>query len=118
MNLYYVVSYPNRQQTCPPCAREMSRVIRVTDGCQCANLRFAYAFNERPYDANLQIHFLVTDKNKLRIHRRGDHWSPHFKLFKLFSLIKQQPKQTTKPALFGKESCQRQLTERLTEQVP
>ena len=66
----------------------MSRVLRVTDGRQCANLRFAYAFNERPYDANLQIHLLVTDKNKSRIHRRGDHWSPHFKLFKLFFLYK------------------------------
>ena len=78
----------NKPQNLFSLLREMSRGLRVTEGCQCANLRFAQAFNERPYDANLQIHLLVTDKNKSRIHRRGDHWSPLFKLFKLFFLYK------------------------------
>ena len=58
-------------------------------------------------------YYSATDSGKLQIARRGDHWSPLFKLFKLFSYINQQPKQTAKQALFGKESCQRQLTERL-----
>ena len=29
MNLYYVVPYPNKQKTCPPCAREG---VAVADG--------------------------------------------------------------------------------------
>ena len=49
----------------------------------------------------------MTDKNKSRIHRRGDHWSPLFKLFKLFPSINHQPKLIANSALFGKESCQR-----------
>ena len=48
----------------------------------------------------------MTDKNKSRIHRRGDHWSPLFKLFKLFPSINHQPKLIANSALFGKESCQ------------
>ena len=29
-------------------------------------------------------YYSATDSGKLQIARRGDHWSPHFKLFKLF----------------------------------
>ena len=34
-------------------------------------------------------YYSATDSGKLQIARRGDHWSPHFKLFKLFFRYKQ-----------------------------
>ena len=43
----------NKPQNLFSLLREMSRVLRVTEGCQCANLRFTQAFNERPYDLTL-----------------------------------------------------------------
>ena len=95
----------------------MSRVLRVTEGCQCANLRFVWAFNERPYDANLRIHLLVTDKNKSRIHRRGDHWSPLFKLLKLFFRYKSATQTNRKAGSLWQMTFQRQLTERLIRQI-
>ena len=77
---------------------------------------------------NFLKYYSATDDSKSQITRRGDHWSPYFKLFKLFfRYINQQPNQTansalfvalvrlqisilnqmSSKALFGKESCQR-----------
>ena len=33
-------------------------------------------------------YYSATDDSKSQTARRGDHWSPHFKLFKLFFLYK------------------------------
>ena len=72
-------------------------------------------------------YYYVADSSKSQIARRGDHWSPYFKLFKLFfpykttapknanpalfvALIRLQTSTSTptnSKALFGKESCQR-----------
>ena len=54
----------------------------------------------------------ITYKN-YKIRRSGSHLQPYSRLFTAISPTNHQPKQTAKPALFGKESCQRQLTERL-----
>ena len=105
----------NRLFTCKPA---------VCIGVQWTPLRFNFIITVYDRQGNFLKYYSATDSGKLQIARRGDHWSPFFKLLKLFFRYKSATStnrktgslcwlqigilnRTSGKALFGKESCQR-----------